>query len=249
MHISDQRLPDRPSLEIHPDVLLQRPHLAMLFGLVIATWADIEGRLEAVFFLCVRDRNALDEFRMLKGWDARSKFFARSVQGRHGDDLAIEVRAILRYVALPAKKRHDIAHGILAICKELPDDLVVASPEIYTGAMEDALRAEAEGAPKLLINKGRMLDTARVVTAEHLNKLLAELGEARMLLHNFMVEKTPAIVHVRNREALPRAADHPDIAERIRNAEKGVKRRRDRGARGPSRRRCSQRTAPLPTRR
>lgn len=229
MHISDQRLPDRPSLEIHPNVLLQRPHLVMLFGLIIATWADIEGRLEAIFLLCVRDSDALAEFQMIKGWDARSKFFVRNVQARHGDALAIEVRAILRYVALPANKRHDIAHGILAVCKELPNDLVVAGPEIYTGAMGDALRAEAEGISKLIINKERMLDTARVVTAEHLNKLLAELGEARNLLHNFMVEKTPAIVHVHSREALPRAADHPDIAQRIRNAEEGIKKRDKRG--------------------
>ncbi len=73
-----------------------------------------------------------------------------------------------------------------------------------------------------------MLDTARVVTAAHLSQLLAELREARNLLHNFMIEKMPAVVHVRSREALPRAADHPDIAERIRNAEAGIK-KRDRG--------------------
>lgn len=229
MHISDQRLPNGPSLEIHPDALLQRPHLAMLFGLIIATWADIEGRLEAIFLLCVREKAALAELQMIKGWDARSKFFVRNVQARHGDTLAIEVRAIMRYIALPANKRHDIAHGILAVCKELPDDLVVAGPEIYTGAMEEALRAEAEGTPKLIINKDLMLDTARVVTADHLNKLLTELGEARTLLHNFMIEKTPAIVHVHRRDALPRAADHPDIAERIRNAEKGIKKRNKQG--------------------
>lgn len=225
MHISDQRLPDEPSLEIHPDVLLQRPHFAMFFGLIIATWADVEGRLEAIFLLCTRDRAALAEFQKIKGWSARSKFFIQHVQTRQGDALAIEIRAILRYVALPANKRHDLAHGILAVCKELPHDLVVASPEIYTGAMGEALRAEAEGTPKLVLNKDRMLNTARVVTAAHLNQLLSELREARNLLHNFMIEKTPAIVHVHSREVLPRAADHPDVADRIRNAEAGIRKR------------------------
>lgn len=229
MHISDQRLPNKPSLEIHPNVLLQRPHLAVLVGLIIATWADIEGRLEAIFLLCVRDGDALTELQLIKGWDARSKCFVRNVQVRYGDALANEIRAILRYVAQSAPKRHDIAHGIFAVCKELPNDLVVAGPEIYTGAIEEALRAEAEGASELLINKERMLDAARVVTAEHLNKLLSELGEARNLLHNFMIEKMPAIVHVNSREALPRAAHHPDIAERIRNAEEGIKKREKRG--------------------
>ncbi len=228
MHISDQRLPDQPSLEIHPDVVLQRPHLAAFFGLIVATWADIEGRLDAIFLLCANDRGALAEMQTIKGWDARSKFFIRHLKSQQGDALAIEVRAILRYVALPANKRHDIAHGIWAVCKELPDDLVVANSDIYTGAMEEALRAEAEGGPKLVLNKDRMLDTARVVSAEHLSQLLAELREARSLMHNFMIQKMPAVVHVHNREALPRAADHPDIAERIRNAEAGIK-KRDKG--------------------
>lgn len=225
MHISDQRLPDKPSLEVYPDVLLQRPYIAMLFARIIATWSDIEGRLEAIFLLCVRDRAALAELQTIKGWDARCKFFIQNVQARQGDTLTIELRAILRYVALPSKKRHDIAHGILALCKELPDDLVVASPEMYTVAFGEALRAEAEGTSKLVLNKESLFDTARVVTADHLNQLLADLGEARNLMHNFMIEKTPSIVHVHSREALPRAADHPDIAGRIRNAKAGIKKR------------------------
>jgi hypothetical protein len=225
MHISDQRLPDNASLEIHPDVLLRRPYIAMLFALIIATWSDIEGRLEAIFILCVRDRTALAELKTIKGWNTRSKFFIRNVQARQGDALAIELRAILRYVALPAKKRHDMAHGILAVCNELPDALVVASPEIYTAASEEALRAEAKGSSEVVVNKECLFDTARVVTAEHLNQLLADLAEARNLMHNFMIEKTPAIVHVHNRDALRRSADHPDIAQRIRNAETGIKKR------------------------
>ncbi len=152
MHISDQRLPDEPSLDIHPDVLLERPNLGMFFGLIVATWADIEGRLDAIFLLCANDRAALTEMQAIKGWDKRSKFFIGHVKSQQGDALAIEVRAILRHVALPANKRHDIAHGIWAICKELPDGLVVANSEIYTGAVEEALRAEAENTPKLVVN-------------------------------------------------------------------------------------------------
>ncbi len=225
MHISDQRLPENPSLEIHPDVLLQRPHLAAFFGPIVATWADIEGRLEAVFLLSTNDEAALASLRAIKGWDARAKFFVDHVRAHQGDQVAIELRAILRHSAKPAAKRHDVAHGIWALCKELPDDLVIASPAIYTGAMQQALRAQAEGTAKLLIDKTAMLESARVVTQAHLQLLLNELGEARSLLHTFMIEKTPTIVHVNQREALPRAADHPEVAARIRNAEAGIKKR------------------------
>jgi hypothetical protein len=225
MYISDQRLPKKASLVIQPEVLLERPLIAVLVGLVIATWADIEGKLEAIFLLCVRDQTALAEFKKIKGWDARSKFFVQSMQSRQGETLAIEVRAILRYIAKPANKRHDIAHGIFAVCKELPNDLVVASREIYTGAVEEALRAEELGTPYLVLNRETYFATARVVTVAHLEQLLAELDEANTLAHNFMSENFPEIVRVRSSEMPPRVADHPDIAMRIQNAKAGIKKR------------------------
>lgn len=225
MHISNQRLPKKASLVIQPEVLLQRPRIAELVGLVIATWADIEGKLEAIFLLCVRDQTALAEFKKIKSWDARSKFFVRSMQSRKGEALAIEVQAMLRCIAQPANKRHDIAHGIFAVCKELPDDLVVASPEIYTRSMEETLRAEKLGTPNLLLNHEAIFATARVVTVAHLEQLLAELREANDLAHNFMIENMPEIVHVGSSEIPPRVADHPDIAMRIRNAKAGIKKR------------------------
>lgn len=228
MYISDQRLPDKSSLEIHPDALLKRPLLAAFFGPIVATWADIEGLLDAIFLLCTKDRGALAEMQTIRGWDQRRKHFAHHVKCQQGDALAIEARAILGYVGSPANKRHDIAHGVWAVCHELPDDLVIANSEIYTGPMEQALRAETEGDPKLVISTDRMLNTARVVTAKHLNDLLAELREARAIMHSFMIEKTPTIVHVHKRKSFSRAANHPEIAKRIRNAEAGIK-RRDRG--------------------
>lgn len=225
MRISDQRLPEKPTLEIHPDVLLQRPLLAAFFGPIVATWADIEGRLEAIFLLSTRSDRALADLQALKGWGARSRFFVRHVRAHQGSEVAVELRAILRFAAQPADKRHELAHGIWALCKELPDDLVIASPAIYTGAMQQALRAQAEGTARLLIDKDAMLATARVVTSGHLERLLGELREARNLIHTFMIEKTPAIVHVHQRDALPRAVDHPDVAARIQNAEASIRKR------------------------
>lgn len=227
MYISDRRLPERPSLEIHPDVLLQRPVLASYFGPIVATWADIEGRLEAIFLLCTADSTALAELEKIKGWDARSKFFVNHVRTHQADTVAIEIRAILKTVAQPARKRHEVAHGIWAICKELPQDLVIASPAIYTVTAGQAIRAEAKGSARFLIDKYATFDQARVVTEQHLDALLNELRQARSLLHTFMIEKMPAIVKVHQREALPRAVDHPDVAARIRNAEISNRKRRD----------------------
>jgi hypothetical protein len=103
--------------------------------------------------------------------------------------------------------------------------LVIATPDIYSDAVRQALRAELAGSAKFLIDRGLFTRAARVVTVEHLSALLDEVTEARALLHNFMIEKMPAIVHVHSREALAKARDHPEVAERLRNANAGAKRR------------------------
>lgn len=225
MHISDRRLPPDANLEIHPDVLLSRTELAQLVALIVATWADIEGRLESIFLLCVRDRAELSKLNAMKGWDARSKFFVRKVKELQGQKLATEVRAILKFAAQSAIKRHDIAHGIFAACDELPLDLVLASPEIYNAMIQETIRAESLGTTNLLVNREEILATARVISNADLSGLLKELREARDVIHSFMIERMPVIVHVNSREKLTRAADHPNVAARIRNSEAGLRKR------------------------
>lgn len=226
MHISDQLLPEKPALEIHPGVVTLRPDLTAHFGPIIAIWADIEARLDAIFLLYVRSENALAEFQALKGWDRRTKFLDEQIRAHHGEEIAIEVRSILRTVASPAKKRNDIAHGIWAICKELPDDLVIMPSAAYTEMVQQALRAEADGTANLVLKWDKTFKDARVVTINHLSQLLAELGEARGIIHAFMIEKMPEIVQIYQREAVSKAIDHPHVAQRIQNAKASAKRRR-----------------------
>src|SRR3546814_9111258 len=111
MLISDQRIPPRLPLEIHVDVLQQRPDLAIGIALAIAGWASIESLLDAIFLFRTRDETALDAFRAKRGWDSREKFFYRSIRDSQGMAAATELHAILRVVAAPAKKRHELAHG------------------------------------------------------------------------------------------------------------------------------------------
>src|SRR3546814_7905098 len=98
MLISDQRIPPRLPLEIHVDVLQQRPDLAIGIALAIAGWASIESRLDAIFLFRTRDETALDAFRAKRGWDAREKFFYRSIRDSQGMAAATELRAILREI-------------------------------------------------------------------------------------------------------------------------------------------------------
>lgn len=215
MLISDQRVPNKPSLEIGADVLLKRPVLAMGLSLAIASWANIEARIEAIFLLCARDEKALAHFQQLRGWDARAKCLYRTIRDAQGEEAGREIRAILRAVAAPAKKRHEVAHGIWAICSELPDDLILLGSGDFLDMARQAIAAEGNGLSEMRFDPAFMHDTARVVSREHLETLYRELGESVGIIHAFMIEKLPQVVHVFGRENVLPAKAHPSVASRL----------------------------------
>lgn len=140
MLISDQRIPEKPSLEIGADVLQRRPDLAMGLSLSIAMWANIEARLDAIFLLCTRDEAGLAAFQEKRGWDARAKFLHRTIRNTQGEEAGKEIRAILHAVAGPARKRHEVAHGIWGICAELSDDLILMDNDDFLDMARQANR-------------------------------------------------------------------------------------------------------------
>ena len=215
MHISDKRIPPRLPLEIHVDVLQQRPDLAIGIALAIAGWASIESRLDAIFLFRTRDEAALDAFRAKRGWDAREEYFYRSIRDSQGMAAATELRAILRVVAAPAKKRHEIAHGTWAISAELPDDLILLGGNHLLDMAQQAISAEMAGAQDLRIAPSTFRETARVVSRAHLQTLYDEMSEAQGLLHSYMIEKMPDIVHVHGRDKVRTARSHPAVAAKI----------------------------------
>lgn len=215
MHISDQRIPPRLPLEIHVDVLQQRPDLAIGIALAIAGWASIESRLDAIFLFSTRDEAALDAFRAKLGWDAREKFFYRSIRDSQGIAAAKELRAILRVVAAPAKKRHELAHGTWAISAELPDDLILLGRNYLLNMAQQAIYAEMAGAQELRIDPSTFREAARVVSRSHLQNLYNELSEAQGILHSYMIEKMPDIVNVHGRDNMRPASSHPAVGRKI----------------------------------
>lgn len=218
MLISDQRIPEKPALEIGADVLQKRPDLAMGLSLSIAMWANIEARLDAIFLLCTRDETSLAAFQEKRGWDARAKCLHRTIRDTQGEEAGDEIRAILRAVAAPAKKRHEVAHGIWGICAELPDDLILMDSGDFLEMARQSIRAEAEGLDEMRYNPASMHETARVVSLSHLQELYRELGEAVSVIHAFMIEKMPQVVHVFGRDKILPAKSHPSVASRLRGA-------------------------------
>lgn len=224
MNLTDTRLPPEPDLDIHPDAVCKQPDLAVRIAYIVATWADIEARLDGIFLSLTGDESALREFRDLKGWDKRAKFFVAHVKASQGIDAGLELKAILATVATPAKKRNEIAHGIWALCKGLDNALVLLPQTAYLDIATDAKKAETAGSTEIKLEHG-IEKAARAVTVSHLDQLIAELHESRDLIHAFMIETMPSIVHVHLREQVAPAAAHPEVAARVKNAKASVAKR------------------------
>jgi hypothetical protein len=223
MQISDTKLPPKPSVQIHPDVLLERPQFCQGVALAIAIWADIEARLDAIFISTIRDPAAIEDFRQIRGWDKRTKLFVEAVRSVKGDDAAIEAKAVLAVVTVPANMRNEVAHGIWAKCLEVPNDLVLLGSDIYSEASKIALEAHAAGTPNVKINEEKLFKSARLVSIQQLRKAIDALLEARGLVHALMIEAMPETVHVHGRAEIERVADHPEVAARIINAKRSLK--------------------------
>lgn len=223
MQISDTKLPPTPSLQIHPDVLLEKPHFCQVVAFAIAIWADIEARLDAIFISTIRDPIAIEQFRQIRGWDKRTKVFVDAVRSVKGDDAAIEAKAVLAVVTVPANMRNEVAHGIWAKCLEAPNDLALLGLDIYSEASKKALEAQAAGTPNVKFDEEKLFKSARLVNIQQLKKATDALIEARDLVHAFMIEAMPEIVHVYGRAKIERAADHPEVAARIVNARRSLR--------------------------
>src|SRR3546814_18524117 len=113
---------------------------------------------------------------------------------------ATELRAILRVVAAPAKKRHELAHGTWAISAELPDDLILLGGNHLLDMAQQAISADMAGAQELRIAPSTFRETARVVARAHLQSLYAEMSEDKGILHAYMIEKMPDIGQVQDRK-------------------------------------------------
>lgn len=72
-----------------------------------------------------------------------------------------------------------------------------------------------DGLEEMRFNLALMHEAARVVSLSHLEQLYRELGEAVSIIHAFMIEKMPPVVHVFGRDKILPAKSHPSVASRL----------------------------------
>jgi len=218
MEISERLLEGKPAISLFPGAVLERPALVPAIAISVATWADIEARLDALFLLASKNDEAVADFIFSKGWGRKEKQFYRWLRDSGDPEFATAVRAILRTVSEPAAKRNCLAHGVWGLSEAYPDDLIITPEAFYLDAAREMVRAEKLGSAELRINSDSLFGAARLVGIGELQALYDELSAARDLIHRFMIEQTPDIVKVKGRDELARSTEDPKVAARIASA-------------------------------
>ncbi|MGB7411926.1 MAG: hypothetical protein WA910_12330 [Sphingopyxis granuli] len=96
-----------------------------------------------------------------------------------------------------------------------PNDLVLLGSNFFLEAARQAIVAEAKGEGEMRLDPVKAEHSARVISVGHLQTLYEELSLSLGILHSFMIEKMPPVIHVYGRDHVPTARDHPDVAARI----------------------------------
>lgn len=224
MLISDVRIPESAEVVIQPAALLERPELAIYIALIVASWGEIEARLESIFLALIRDEERLAAFKAVNGWPARVTFLSDAVKLTSGERAAGRVRAVLSVISMAAAKRHEVAHGVWLQCKGTPPRLALCTPGTFTQATRLSLKAMEVGSARMETKLADFFEKARIVELEHLQKAYQECEDSRDLLNNFWVEELPDIVKVAPPEPVPKVVEHVEVAARLANAEVSIRR-------------------------
>lgn len=214
MKVSTRPVFNGGTLEIGPQVLGQRRDLAEYIGPIIATWADIEARLDAIYLLMTRDEEGLEEFQSLKGWDRRVQFIESAVEQASGRDRKLVVRAVLKEVASAAQRRHEIAHGIWAVSDAHPDALILLPGNFLIPPLRTAIEAEVRGE----LRSTHPSDPAAVgcvVEQSDLQRLIDDLRKAQWLIHRFQIEHMPGTIEICGRDKLEAVEGDVGVAARL----------------------------------
>ncbi len=174
---------------IGPDLLAQRPKLAVYVAAVISQWAWIETLIETVFVKLLRGQSpeAMAIYRALKSERAqRDAIFAtaRVVLAEDGFDQeswTLFARS-MEMIRAAATQRHIFAHHIWGRIKDIDDVLLTLDPEEYlTAASRSFLggRGEMTGfRPRDL-----MIRKIQVWTEVDLQEVLDETKKCERVVH------------------------------------------------------------------
>jgi hypothetical protein len=164
------------------NTMLERPKVAARVAQCISEWAEIETMMG--IFLAVllhtEAKTALAMYSSLENRSAQRRMILAAAENKlHPDNFDL-LQAIFRASIAPVMKERDrLAHWCWGICEELPDDLLIQSPQEKT----EMHYLTVHGAtPKQASNP----DMVFVITEKHLTKLADRTREANAHLTGFI---------------------------------------------------------------
>jgi hypothetical protein len=143
----------------------------------------MEAQLDALFILTTRNDPADKErFLALKGWDRRAAAIGEAAEARHEAVDADRVKAVLRLTAVPASKRHDLAHSTWGIIEGCEDRLALLPRGFNVNYGVNLAAASEAGTGSVPVTTRAMVEAGCLVARSDLEVLIAELQHAQELL-------------------------------------------------------------------
>lgn len=226
MQISDRPVPSTAVITTFTEPVLGQAGVEALAPMVcslFARWCAIEKQLDQIHTIITgNDAQARTDFERLRGWDRQKSAIISAATDLHPDAVNM-TRAVLNLADAPARKRHDLAHGVWATAEGFDDHLVLLSPDSQRRMGEAIVASKAAGTTRIPIDNTPMHAESRLVDAHDLGLALEEMEVARRrlddLMYGFLYPPFADVTGDGFADSRTRLADDQDVSLQLRNIE------------------------------
>lgn len=233
MQISGRPLPPGTRVTMYGEPVLGQAGLEALspkVGSIIARWSLLEKQLDQIHTLVTDDApDSRADFDALKGWDRRFEAIAKAAQVRLPHEVADRVKAVLRLTEEPARKRHELAHGLWAVAAGYENCLTLLAPKSQHGMGKVIVEAKKAGTTRIPMETTSIYEDSRIVSGEDLDQLIAELEQAKnrmeQLLYGYLYPEFADATGKGFQDYREQLADDREVSARLTLMDRERKRR------------------------
>jgi hypothetical protein len=194
-----------------PETMLKRPKAAARVAQCISEWAEIETMI-ALFLatlLHTESKTALAMYASLENRTAQRRLILAAAKSKLPPDQFDLIEIVFNVSILPVMRERDrLAHWCWGYCDELPNDLLLQSPEEKTEMHYLSVRGKT---PKQADNP----DMIFVITEKYLGQLAVRTRTASKQLTGFMCSVWDEMTEPERAGFRQRLSNEPQICEAL----------------------------------